>query len=37
MGRNTTGRALYDRMKALGFWIVVRGDAVRALDQQYQP
>lgn len=36
-GRNPTGRALYDRMNALGFWIVVRGDSVRALDQQYQP
>lgn len=36
-GRNPTGRALYDRMNGLGFWILVRGDSVRALDQQYQP
>jgi hypothetical protein len=36
-GRNPTGRPLYDRMNGLGFWIVVRGDSVRAIDQQYQP
>ena len=36
-GRNPTGRPLYDRSNAFGFWVLVGLDAVKALDQQYQP
>ncbi|GIU94078.1 MAG: hypothetical protein KatS3mg012_0535 [Gaiellaceae bacterium] len=36
-GRNPTGRPLYDRPRALGYWILVDTDRVLALDQQYQP
>lgn len=36
-GRNPTGRPLFDRARTLGYWILVDGDRVLALDQQYQP
>lgn len=36
-GRNPTGRPLYDRTRTLGYWILVDGDRVLAVDQQYQP
>ena len=36
-GRNPRGRPLYDRGNHLGYWIRVRIDTVRSLDQQYQP
>jgi hypothetical protein len=39
-GRNPRHRPLYDRGNHLGFWIVVGAkypNAVRSLDQQYQP
>jgi hypothetical protein len=36
-GRNPKQRALMDRRNHLGFWIAVRIDRVRSLDQQYQP
>jgi len=36
-GRNPRNRALYDRGNHLGYWIGVRIDTVRSLDQQYQP
>lgn len=36
-GRNPTGRPLYDRTRALGYWILVELDRVVAIDQQYQP
>jgi hypothetical protein len=36
-GRNPTGRPLFDRTRALGYWILVDADRVLAIDQQYQP
>ena len=36
-GGNPRNRRLYDRRNGLGFWILVRLDTVRSLDQQYQP
>lgn len=36
-GRNPKHRRLFDRARALGYWIEIRGDAIRSLDQQYQP
>jgi hypothetical protein len=36
-GRNPRHRALFDRQNGLGYWIGVRMDVVRTLDQQYQP
>jgi hypothetical protein len=36
-GRNPTGRPLYDRTRAFGYWILVDADRVLAIDQQYQP
>ena len=36
-GRNPRHRVLYDRGNHLGFWIRVRIDTARSLDQQYQP
>jgi hypothetical protein len=36
-GRNPKRRALMDRDNSLGYWIAVRVDTVRSLDQQYQP
>ena len=36
-GRNPKQRPLLDRGNRLGFWIAVRVDRVRSLDQQYQP
>jgi hypothetical protein len=36
-GRNPRGRRLYVPGNRLGFWIRVRTDTVRSLDQQYQP
>ena len=35
-GRNPLPRPLFEPL-ATGFWIVVDGDAVRSLDQQYRP
>lgn len=36
-GRNPRRRALFAPGNGLGFWIRVRIDTVRSLDQQYQP
>ena len=36
-GRNPKRRALMDQGNYLGYWISVRLDSVRSLDQQYQP
>lgn len=36
-GRNPRGRRLFVPGNRLGFWIQVRVDTVRSLDQQYQP
>jgi hypothetical protein len=36
-GRNPKRRALMDLGNQLGYWISVRLDTVRSLDQQYQP
>lgn len=36
-GRNPKGRPLYDRSNLLGYWVLVRVDTVRSLDQQYRP
>jgi hypothetical protein len=37
LGRNPKRRALMDQGNHLGYWISVRLDTVRSLDQQYQP
>jgi len=36
-GRNPQHRPLYDRGNHLGYWLRVRIDTARSLDQQYQP
>jgi hypothetical protein len=36
-GRNPRHRKLYDRGNNLGYWLRIRIDTVRSLDQQYQP
>ena len=36
-GKNPRRRALFDPRRHLGYWIHVRTDTVRSLDQQYQP
>ncbi len=36
-GQNPKRRPLYDRGNHLGYWLRVRIDTVRSLDQQYQP
>jgi hypothetical protein len=36
-GKNPRGRRLFDRGNHLGYWVRVRIDTVRSLDQQYQP
>jgi hypothetical protein len=36
-GRNPKRRPLYDRGNHLGYWIRIKLDTIRSLDQQYQP
>ena len=36
-GRNPKHRRLFDRTRSLGYWIDIKIDTVRSLDQQYQP
>lgn len=36
-GRPPAGLSIYDRANGLGYWLLVDSDAVKSIDQQYQP